>query len=200
MLDMDKRYPSSDEVYALTKAEARARAYAALRAAKAARFPFPIEGRIPNFAGAEAAARRLRELPAYQAARAVKVNPDAPQLPVRAMVLEDGKTLYMPSPRLRGAFLRIRPQDVPPGQARRAASLSHCREYGEEISVAQLAEFIKESAEGAGDGPAAPDGAPPAIGLVVAGSDRKSTRLNSSHVRISYAVFCLKKKNTSDAG
>src|SRR5436305_11964513 len=26
-------------------------------------------------------------------------------------------------------------------------------------------------------------------------SDRKSTRLNSSHVRISYAVFCLKKKS-----
>src|SRR5699024_12548307 len=26
-------------------------------------------------------------------------------------------------------------------------------------------------------------------------SDRKSTRLNSSHVSISYAVFCLKKKN-----
>src|SRR5690625_5400506 len=27
------------------------------------------------------------------------------------------------------------------------------------------------------------------------GADRKSTRLNSSHVAISYAVFCLKKKN-----
>src|SRR5690606_39744141 len=27
--------------------------------------------------------------------------------------------------------------------------------------------------------------------------DRKSTRLNSSHVKISYAVFCLKKKNTN---
>src|SRR3989442_2900417 len=27
--------------------------------------------------------------------------------------------------------------------------------------------------------------------------DRKSTRLNSSHVRISYAVFCLKKKKTT---
>src|SRR5690606_39569539 len=27
--------------------------------------------------------------------------------------------------------------------------------------------------------------------------DRKSTRLNSSHVKISYAVFCLKKKNES---
>src|SRR5204863_7009884 len=29
--------------------------------------------------------------------------------------------------------------------------------------------------------------------------DRKSTRLNSSHVEISYAVFCLKKKNKSAA-
>src|SRR5207249_9537466 len=30
--------------------------------------------------------------------------------------------------------------------------------------------------------------------LHISGSDRKSTRLNSSHVSISYAVFCLKKK------
>src|SRR5690606_40824519 len=28
------------------------------------------------------------------------------------------------------------------------------------------------------------------------GADRKSTRLNSSHVKISYAVFCLKKKKS----
>ena len=31
--------------------------------------------------------------------------------------------------------------------------------------------------------------------VVAAHSDRKSTRLNSSHQIISYAVFCLKKKN-----
>src|SRR5256885_7238355 len=31
-------------------------------------------------------------------------------------------------------------------------------------------------------------------GMLVAQSDRKSTRLNSSHLVISYAVFCLKKK------
>src|SRR2546429_7085779 len=30
------------------------------------------------------------------------------------------------------------------------------------------------------------------------GPDRKSTRLNSSHGYISYAVFCLKKKKTTD--
>src|SRR5689334_23831187 len=33
----------------------------------------------------------------------------------------------------------------------------------------------------------------------VGGADRKSTRLNSSHSSISYAVFCLKKKNAPDA-
>src|SRR5690554_7726173 len=32
------------------------------------------------------------------------------------------------------------------------------------------------------------------VGMVVVGTDRNSTRLNSSHVRSSYAVFCLKKK------
>src|SRR5256885_5577824 len=30
-------------------------------------------------------------------------------------------------------------------------------------------------------------------------ADRKSTRLNSSHLVISYAVFCLKKKNANEA-
>src|SRR5690606_39703877 len=30
--------------------------------------------------------------------------------------------------------------------------------------------------------------------VTLIGTDRKSTRLNSSHVKISYAVFCLKKK------
>src|SRR2546430_2690422 len=33
-----------------------------------------------------------------------------------------------------------------------------------------------------------------ALGVCVLGKDRKSTRLNSSHSQISYAVFCLKKK------
>src|SRR3712207_6868750 len=32
--------------------------------------------------------------------------------------------------------------------------------------------------------------------IAVAPGDRKSTRLNSSHANISYAVFCLKKKKT----
>src|SRR2546430_12138787 len=57
---------------------------------------------------------------------------------------------------------------------------------------------------GGGD-PPAPDGMPDpaaaeaAIAFAVRvdsrSTDRKSTRLNSSHSQISYAVFCLKKKN-----
>src|SRR2546426_2194436 len=35
-------------------------------------------------------------------------------------------------------------------------------------------------------------------GMDVAPQDRKSTRLNSSHLVISYAVFCLKKKKTNN--
>src|SRR5437660_4123682 len=41
------------------------------------------------------------------------------------------------------------------------------------------------------DGPAISESTTEIVGR----RDRKSTRLNSSHVAISYAVFCLKKKN-----
>src|SRR3712207_8629354 len=46
-----------------------------------------------------------------------------------------------------------------------------------------------------GQGRAVDDGAAAGADLdIVARRDRKSTRLNSSHANISYAVFCLKKK------
>src|SRR2546429_3428579 len=37
------------------------------------------------------------------------------------------------------------------------------------------------------------------LGIAIPKTDRKSTRLNSSHGYISYAVFCLKKKNNTNA-
>src|SRR5256885_3062408 len=40
---------------------------------------------------------------------------------------------------------------------------------------------------------------PPRLPRQIWRSDRKSTRLNSSHLVISYAVFCLKKKKTKTA-
>src|SRR6266566_5132381 len=81
------------------KAALRQEVWTAMRAAKVARFP-GAAGRIPNFTGAEAAAERLRGLPAWQAAGTVKANPDSAQWPVRQRALEDGKTVYMAVPRL----------------------------------------------------------------------------------------------------
>src|SRR3712207_7353437 len=52
------------------------------------------------------------------------------------------------------------------------------------------------------DGTEAPHAQGPALGHVrvgdgLPGGDRKSTRLNSSHANISYAVLCLKKRGTT---
>src|SRR5690606_40942453 len=57
----------------------------------------------------------------------------------------------------------------------------------EEVSLESLAQFKR--AEGGGKRAWASK-----EGHVTTTIDRKSTRLNSSHVKISYAVFCLKKK------
>jgi 5-formyltetrahydrofolate cyclo-ligase len=81
------------------KQEVRERMWELLERAGAARFP-GARGRIPNFRGAEQAAARLAELPEWHAARVIKANPDAPQLPVRRRARKDGKTLYMAVPRL----------------------------------------------------------------------------------------------------
>src|SRR5947209_13719722 len=43
-----------------------------------------------------------------------------------------------------------------------------------------------------------PQGGPSRTGEEAAAQDRKSTRLNSSHANISYAVFCLKKKKKAN--
>src|SRR3712207_8111544 len=55
-------------------------------------------------------------------------------------------------------------------------------EEGEQVAVADVEEEVR------GPGVVAV--------LDQLGQDRKSTRLNSSHANISYAVFCLKKKKT----
>ncbi|KFV04113.1 Methenyltetrahydrofolate synthase domain-containing protein, partial [Tauraco erythrolophus] len=64
--------------------------------------------------GASHAATRLLGLQEFKAARAVKINPDAPQKNARFLTLEARKTLLVPTPRLRtGLFNRI----VPPSGA-----------------------------------------------------------------------------------
>jgi 5-formyltetrahydrofolate cyclo-ligase len=90
------------------KQRVRERIWRALEDEGAARFP-GARGRIPNFRGAEAAAACLADQPEWRAARVVKSNPDAPQLPVRRRARHDGKTLYMAVPRLADTkpFVRV---------------------------------------------------------------------------------------------
>jgi len=112
------------------KQEVRERVWEVLQASGAARFP-GARGRIPNFVGAEAAARRLAETPEWETARVLKANPDSPQLPVRALALAGGKVVYVAVPRLAAlqAFLCLDPDrlTVPP---RKAASIRGAASQG----------------------------------------------------------------------
>ena len=71
----------------------------------------PTWSHIPNFIGADMAAWRLAQVPAWKTARVVKTNPDPPQIPVRLRALYEGKMLYAPVPYLTKDFpyLRIDP-------------------------------------------------------------------------------------------
>ncbi len=116
-----------------TKQEIRERIWTKLSKEGKARFPFPIEGRIPNFEGAEEAAERLCETRVYRKADCIKVNPDAPQKPVREQVLRDDKTLLVPTPRLKGGFLRISGTDLRTEQISSATTLNGMSEFGETV-------------------------------------------------------------------
>jgi 5-formyltetrahydrofolate cyclo-ligase len=120
------------------KAALRQEVWTAMRAAKVARFP-GAAGRIPNFTGAEAAAERLRSLPAWRAAGTVKSNPDSAQWPVRQRALEDGKTVYMAVPRLAGPepFFALDPAHLrePP---RKAASINGAMRLARRVRLDSL--------------------------------------------------------------
>ena len=120
------------------KARLREEVWSAMRTSKVSRFP-GADGRIPNFAGAEAAAERLRGTGAWQRARTVKANPDSPQLPVRQRALEDGKTLFMAAPRLAAEepFFLLDPASLPV-PPRRAASIKGASRYARPIGIADL--------------------------------------------------------------
>ncbi|KXA89933.1 hypothetical protein AKJ62_02050 [candidate division MSBL1 archaeon SCGC-AAA259D14] len=84
------------------------------------------------------ATKNLKE---FQKATHVKVNPDSPQHPVRKKVVNDGKTLYMPTPRLREGFLRITPEDVPCGKESKATTIKHSKKFGEKIDLKDIEEI-----------------------------------------------------------
>jgi 5-formyltetrahydrofolate cyclo-ligase len=120
------------------KDDARTTVWDLLQAKRLARFPFPPHGRIPNFAEAEQAARRLFELSPWKTAKRLKINPDAPQRPVREEALRRGIQVYVPTPRLRGGFMLFDPAVIPPGKIRQAAGLTTGSRWAKKIPLKKL--------------------------------------------------------------
>jgi 5-formyltetrahydrofolate cyclo-ligase len=127
-----------DPAVLAAKAALRERVWAAMSVPGVRRFPAP-DGRIPNFVGAEAAARALAANDAWRSAQTVKANPDSPQLPVRRLALEEGKTVFMAVPRLAdpNPFFRLDPEHLvdPP---RTAASIAEASRSAQRVAVADL--------------------------------------------------------------
>ncbi|WP_276260438.1 5-formyltetrahydrofolate cyclo-ligase [Haloglomus litoreum] len=124
----------------MDKQSLRERVWDALEDEGVARFPFPPHGRIPNFAGADAAAERLTGTEAWRAAETVKANPDAPQLPVRRAALRAGKIVYMAVPRLRDerCFLELDPDVLEDYDA--ATTVSGIGEHGRQVGPDEMPE------------------------------------------------------------
>ena len=120
------------------KAVLREQVWADLDRPGIARFPRPTN-RIPNFVGAEAAARLLAETDEWRGASTVKSNPDSPQWPVRTRALQDGKVVYMAVPRLAEAdpFFLLDPEHLA-DDPRKASSIKGAVRSARTIGVDEL--------------------------------------------------------------
>jgi len=128
-----------DAALLAAKARLRTEVWAELDVPGVARFPRPAN-RIPNFVGAEAAARRLADTPEWAVAATVKANPDSPQWPVRQRALVDGKLLYMAVPRLaeRNPFFLLDPAQLV-DSPRAASSIKGASRSARTVDVDELA-------------------------------------------------------------
>ncbi len=122
----------------LRKEDVRREVWEWMQKEDVARFPTPIQHRIPNFKGAENAAEKLMDQPEFEAAQVVKVNPDSPQTHVRRGVLSHGKVLIMPSPRLRKGFLILDPAKIPAKSYGKASTIKGSFRLGRPCQLQKL--------------------------------------------------------------
>lgn len=122
----------------MTKDEIRQRVRARMQGAGVACFP-GVNSSLPNFVGANGAAELLCELPMWRRAKVLKINTDAPQLPVRRAALRDNKVIYVAIPRLRGerCFVELDPQRLGT-QILRVANLRGALQLGRVIPPQEM--------------------------------------------------------------
>ena len=120
------------------KQSARQEIWDQLRERRLARFPFPPHGRIPNFAGAAQAAKRLFDVAPWRDAKRIKVNPDSAQRYVRIEALRRDIEVFVPTPRLRAGFKRLDPSRIPYDEIPAAAALSKGFKGAEDVALADM--------------------------------------------------------------
>jgi 5-formyltetrahydrofolate cyclo-ligase len=165
-----------------SKNDLRDQIWSLLESKKAARFP-GATGRIPNFVGAEACAKLLAESPMWQAAAAIKANPDSPQRAIRHRALQEGKTVYMAVPRLRDKkpFIELNPKRLK-CSLYVASSIKGASQYGQPVTLAEV----------------------PKIDLIVCGSvavNRRGARVGKGggYSDLEFALLTEEKKIDSDS-
>jgi 5-formyltetrahydrofolate cyclo-ligase len=121
-----------------TKDAIRRAVWDSLKENRVARFP-GVEGRIPNFVGAEACARVLANAPYWSAAKVLKINPDSPQRAIRQRALAEGKTVYMAVPRLRSdkPFIELDPKKLNCSPYA-ASSIKGAAQHGRPVTLKEM--------------------------------------------------------------
>ncbi|HEX7408548.1 MAG TPA: 5-formyltetrahydrofolate cyclo-ligase [Candidatus Binatia bacterium] len=122
----------------MTKEDIRQRVRTRLMLAGVARFP-GVDARIPNFVGSDRAAQLLCELPMWKRAKAIKINSDAPQLPIRRAALREGKIVYLAMPRLRSerCFVELDPNRLG-AKIFRVGSITGAMQFGRLIAPHEM--------------------------------------------------------------
>jgi len=110
------------------KQRIRERIWRLLEEKRVATFPLPTRGRIPNFVGAEKAAINVTKLEEFKRSKIIKISPDSPQRPVRELALRSGKIVIVPTPRLRGEFYLLDPNEI--DDFKEASKISGFSKYG----------------------------------------------------------------------
>lgn len=120
------------------KQEIRQVIWKKLKDSNAASFPFPVEGRIPNYKGSPEAAALLTKTEFWNKAKIIKANPDSPQKYIRELALRYGKKIFMAVPKLAAAkpFLELDPCEI--GNHREAASIKGAVKFGKAVSLGEL--------------------------------------------------------------
>ncbi|KAJ8343399.1 hypothetical protein SKAU_G00307280 [Synaphobranchus kaupii] len=120
-----------------SKWEIRQKVWDYIEAKNLANFPRPVHNRIPNFKGADHACAHVSNLEIFHRTNEVKVDPDKPLEGARLAVLQAGKTLLVPTPRLRTGLLNkiVPPQGASRQDLRMCSTSQGVKEYSVPIGL-----------------------------------------------------------------